>query len=55
MEYNRYSVPRLSTRLGDREFKKYEAEMEAEMKVSPMPTHPGTWLRWMKNLAEKRK
>ena len=30
MEYNRCSIPRLSTRLGDREYKQYEKEMEAE-------------------------
>ena len=30
MEYNRCSIPRLSTRLGDREYKQYEKELKAE-------------------------
>ena len=29
-EYNRCSVPRLSTRLGDKEYKKYEKKLEEE-------------------------
>ena len=29
-EYNRCSIPRLSTRLGDKEFKQYEKEIEKE-------------------------
>ena len=30
MEYNRCSIPRLSKRLGDREYKQYEKELRAE-------------------------
>ena len=31
-EYNRCSLPRLSTRLGDKEYKKYEKELEEEVR-----------------------
>ena len=54
-EYNRCSIPRLSTRLGDNEYKKYEKGLEEEREKEEIMEKRIREMRKMRNKNRKTK